>query len=83
MRAEVRQGLDRVDLLPVGRGYAELTAGVRGLPEGDVLGYARGELGYRPTSALSVFGFAEADLTLGGRLQPPGWMAGVGLRYSF
>lgn len=83
MRAEVRQGLDRVDLLPVGRGYAELSAGVRGTPGGDVLGYARGEVGYRPTSALSLFGFGEADVTLGGRLLPPSWMAGIGARYSF
>lgn len=67
----------------MGRGYAELSAGVRGLPGGDVLGFARGELGYRPTPNLSLFGFAEADLTLSGRLQPPSWMAGVGLRYSW
>lgn len=83
MRAEVRQGLDRVDARAVGTGYAELTAGVRGLPGGDVLGFARGELGYRPTERLSVFGFGEADVTLGGRLLPPSWMAGVGARYSF
>lgn len=70
-----------MDLLPVGRGYAELSAGVRGLPGGEVLGFARGELGYRPTQHLSVFGFG--DVTLGGRLQPPAWMAGLGLRYAF
>lgn len=82
MRAEVRQGLDRVALLPKGTGYAELSAGVRGVG-GDVVGFARGELGWHPRDNLSLFAFGEADVTLGGRLLPPSYQAGVGLRVTF
>lgn len=79
MRAEVRSGLDRASLLPVGTGYAELSAGVRSLG-GDVTGYVRGEVGWRPAPRVSVFGFGEG--TFGGSLGP-GWMAGIGARVGF
>lgn len=79
MRAEVRAGLDRVSLLPVGSGYAELSAGARGIG-GEVVGFVRGEVGWRPAPSVSVFGFGEA--TFGGSMGP-GWMAGIGARVGF
>ena len=79
MREEVRAGLDRVSLLPVGTGYAELSAGARGLG-GSAVGFVRGEVGWRPAQRVSVFGFGEG--TFGGPLGPA-WMAGVGARVSW
>lgn len=76
-------GLDRVDALRPGQGYAELTAGARG--EGaSIVGFVRGEVGARVTPGLSLFGFGEA--TLGGQLGgplTPGWMAGIGARVTW
>lgn len=83
MREAVRAGLDKVDLLPAGAGYAELTAGARG--EGaSVVGYVRGELGWRPTGHVSLFGFGEAHVSgTGLERMTPGWMAGIGARVSW
>lgn len=75
----MRSGLDRVSLLPAGHGYAELSAGVRGIGR-DFAGYARGELGARVDERLSVFGFAEALLP---STLTPEWQAGVGARVTW
>lgn len=83
MREAVASGLNKVDLLPSGSGYAEVTAGARG--EGrNVVGYARGELGWKPSGNVSLFGFGEASVggSLGGSLTPA-WMAGVGARVTW
>lgn len=62
-----------------GTGYAEVTAGARGLGK-EVVGYVRGELGARLTPQASLFGFGEAQLST--RLQPA-WMVGVGARVTW
>lgn len=72
-------GLDRVDALKPGQGYAEFLAGVRGAGR-DVVGFARGELGARLTPALSLFGFGEVTV---GTQAPPAWMAGIGGRVTW
>lgn len=83
VREAIGAGLDRVDTLKPGSGFAELTAGARG--EGtSVVGFARGELGARLTPGASLFAFGEA--TMGGELGrslTPGWQAGVGFRGSW
>lgn len=79
MRAEVRSGLDRAGKLEPGHGYAELSAGARGIGR-DFAGYARGELGARVDERLAVFGFAEALLPSS---LTPEWQAGIGARVSW
>ena len=79
MRGAVRSGLDRVSLLPKGHGYAELSAGARGVGRG-LAAFARGELGARVDERLSVFGFAEALLP---STLTPEWQAGVGARVTW
>lgn len=74
-RADVASGLDRVAALPVGRGYASLTAGV------DATGYAlRGEVGWRPRHNVDLFAFGEVAQRWG---RPVEAMAGVGARLRF
>lgn len=75
----MRSGLDRVSLLPAGHGYAELSAGARGVGRG-LAGFARGELGARATERLSVFAFVEALLP---STLTPEWQAGVGARVTW
>ncbi|PZR17543.1 MAG: hypothetical protein DI536_04310 [Archangium gephyra] len=60
-----------------------MTAGARG--EGtSIVGYARGELGWKPSGNVSLFGFGEATLSgTGFERMTPGWMAGVGARVSW
>lgn len=79
MRAEVRAGLDRAGKLTPGHGYAELSAGARGVGRG-LAAYARGELGARLDERLAVFGFAEALLPSS---LTPEWQAGVGARITW
>lgn len=79
MREGIRAGLERVEALKPGQGFAEATAGVRGDWSGGLVAFARGEVGFKPTSATALFGFAEA--TAGGAT--PGWMAGVGARVTW
>lgn len=79
MRAEVRSGLDRAGKLLPGHGYAELSAGARGVGRG-LAAYARGELGARLDERLAVFGFAEALLPSS---LTPEWQAGVGARVTW
>lgn len=74
-RADVASGLDRVAALPVGRGYASLTAAA------DLFGASlRGEMGWRPRANVDVFGFGEVAGRWG---QPVTAMAGVGARWRF
>lgn len=83
MREAVESGLARVDALKPGQGFVEATAGARG--EGaNVVGFARGELGWRPSVGTALFGFGEA--TLGGSFDrglAPAWMVGVGARVTW
>lgn len=79
VREALAAGLKRVDALVPGQGFAELTAGARGDFAGGLVGFARGELGYKPLTNLSLFAFGEA--TVGG--MTPGWMAGVGGRVTW
>jgi len=77
VRGEVRSGLDKASLLPVGRGYLEATVGARstaGL-------FARIEAGARPAQHLTVFGYGQVATGIPG-LQAFGsvWEAGVGAR---
>lgn len=83
MREAVETGLAKVDALEVGRGFAELTAGARG-EGGAVVGFARGEVGWRPASSVSLFGFGEATVS-GASLSTmkPAWQAGLGARVAW
>lgn len=73
--AHVASGLDRVAALPVGRGYASVTAAV------DVAGAVlRGEVGWHPRANVDVFGFGEVAGRWG---QPVTAMAGIGARLRF
>ncbi|MCC6178796.1 MAG: hypothetical protein WAZ94_15330 [Phycisphaerales bacterium] len=80
MRGEVRSGLDKASLLPIGGGYLEATAGVRSTA--GVFG--RIEAGLRPAQSLTVFGYGQVASGLPG-LQAfgPVWEAGVGLRVGW
>jgi hypothetical protein len=82
-REAIGAGLEHVDALKPGQGFAVITAGARG--EGaSIVGFARGEVGARLTPGLSLFGFGEA--TLAGQLGAPitpWWQAGVGLRATW
>ena len=75
VREEVRSGLERAKLLPVGAGYAELTAGLANPWGGDLNAYVRAELGWHPTDTLTAFGFAQADRA--------GVQAGIGARLTW
>lgn len=75
VKAEVRSGLERVSLLPVNTGYAEITAGINNPWSGTLGAFVRGEVGWHPAENVSVFGFAEANTT--------GFMAGAGANFSF
>lgn len=79
MREEVRAGLDGAAKLGEGHGYAELTAGAKGLWEGPSVAFVRGEVGWKPSKPVTLFGYGEA--TLGGQL--PGWQAGLGIRATW
>jgi hypothetical protein len=68
----VRDGLGRALGMPVGKGYADLTAGIAQ----DAGMYVRGELGWHPIPDLAAFAFGEASTTAP-------WDAGVGIRYTF
>lgn len=83
VREAIGAGLDRVDALKPGRGFAELTAGARG-ESASVVGFARGELGARLSVGASLFAFGEA--TVGGSMDlqlTPAWQAGVGFRSTW
>ena len=80
VRGEVRSGLDKASLLPVGGGYLEATAGARstaGL-------FARIEAGLRPAQNLTVLGYGQVAMGIPG-LQAfgPVWEAGVGARVGW
>lgn len=79
-RAEVRSGLDRAKLLPVGGGFLEATAGLTSTPLGGAA-FARLEAGARPLEALTVFGYGQASTPL--QAFAPTFEAGVGLRVGF
>lgn len=68
-----------MDALPAGRGYAELTAGVRGLGR-DFAAFGRAEVGWKPNANVSLFGFGEVNVS---PVLPPSWMAGVGARFTW
>ncbi len=75
VKAEVKSGLDRVQELIKGGGFAELTAGVVKPYDGELDGFVRGEVGYKPTDTTSFFGFVEATLKQA--------QAGLGFRKDF
>lgn len=85
VREELTAGLSRVDLLPKGTGYFESTAGVRGILNAGMVGYIRAEAGYKPADNISLFVFGEINTGFERIGQPMhlGWMAGVGLRWTF
>lgn len=70
--AEVAKGLDKAGLLPVGSGYLDFTGGAstqRGA-------FVRGEAGWHPRDALTIFGYGQASTSGGAE-------AGAGLRWTF
>ncbi len=73
--AELRTGLDRATLLPIGTGFAQLSAGMVKPWGGTLDAFVRAELGARPLANLSAFAFAEANRF--------GAQAGVGARVTF
>jgi hypothetical protein len=79
VREALSAGLDRVDALTPGQGFAEVTAGARGLGR-EVVGFARGEVGWKPAVNSALFAFGEASF--GTQLQPA-WMAGIGARVTW
>lgn len=64
-----------MQLLPVGRGYVDVMAGVD-LRLGSTVGFARIEAGFHPLQPLTLFGFAETHFR--GDLA-----AGVGARVAW
>ncbi len=68
-------GLDRVDQLVPGHGFANLTAGVNDVFGGGLGAFVEGEVGWKPRENVDLFGFAKADLV--------GVQAGIGARVSF
>jgi len=72
----LRDGLERVKLLPVGGGFVDVTGGVDVRPGLAPAAFARLEAGLKPLEALTAFGFAETHFQ--GDLQ-----AGVGLRLAW
>lgn len=77
MKAEVRSGLDRAKLLPVGGGYLEATAGLNSL----VGAFGRVEAGVRPLENLTAFAYGQASTGL--QTLAPTFEAGVGLRIGW
>lgn len=77
--APVRAGLDKVDALKPGSGFAELLAGARSSPTG-FEGFARTEAGWKFTPNGSAFAFGEAALN---PQTGAAWQAGVGARFSW
>jgi hypothetical protein len=75
VRAETRAGLDRAELLGVGRGYLEASAGVDRPWGGQAEAFARLEAGAHPFGPLSLFAFGQVDLH--------GSSAGAGARVTF
>lgn len=71
----MRDGLERVDLLPVGSAYVELGAGARKPWDAPLELYARAEAGAHPLSSVDLFGFLEGS-TVGAE-------AGLGARWHF
>jgi hypothetical protein len=72
----VTSGLERVDQLPVGGGYAELEVGAVGTV--DTLSWlAHLEAGFHPAASVDVFTYGQADLKWGDGLS---WQAGLGAR---
>lgn len=76
--APVRAGLDAVERLSPGGGFAELLAGARGGPAG-VEAFARGEAGWHLSPNASAFAFGEATLNGTG----PAWQTGIGARFAW
>jgi hypothetical protein len=79
VQVALRAGLDRVDGMAPGTGYALVTGGLRGIGP-DFAAMVRGELGARVGTRVSVFGYGEADFALH---QPPAWQAGLGARVTW
>ena len=79
MQGALRAGLDSVDKLAPGTGYALVMGGLRGIGP-DFAAMVRGELGARVGTHVSVFGYGEADVALH---QPPAWQAGLGARVTW
>lgn len=74
VKAEVRAGLDRAQLLPVGKFEATVSAGVNHPFSGGLGAFVRGEVDWHPRESLTAFGFAQADTD--------GLTAGVGMRFA-
>lgn len=76
--APILEGLDKVDALTPGAGFAELLAGARSSASG-VDAFARGQLGWHFAPNGSAFAFGEASTGPSG----PAWQTGVGARVTF
>ncbi len=75
MREAVRAGLDRVDALVPGHGFANLTAGVNQQWGGQLGAFVEAEVGFKPRENVDLFAFGKADLA--------GASAGLGARLTF
>lgn len=71
----MRAGLDRAELLGVGHGYAEATAGLVRPWDGQLSAFARIEAGAHSLAGLDLFAFGRADLV--------GVQAGAGARVTW
>ncbi|MFZ5440444.1 MAG: hypothetical protein ACOZQL_10570 [Myxococcota bacterium] len=76
LKSELRDGLKRMEALPVGGGYVDVLAGVDLLAGSTPAAFARIEVGAHPVKPLALFGFAETHFR--GDLA-----AGVGARLSW
>lgn len=77
MKSEVRSGLERAKLLPVGGGYLEATAGLTSLAGA----FGRIESGVHPVENLTAFAYGQASTGL--QTLAPSFEAGVGLRLAW
>jgi hypothetical protein len=75
----IRAGLDKVDALKPGAGFAEVLAGARGGSSG-LEGFARAEAGWHFMPQGSAFGFGEASIS---PTTGAAWQAGVGARFTW
>lgn len=70
-------GLDRVDALEAGHGYADVEVSAVGQVGASPWMQAQLEAGYHPLAGVDLFTFGRADAQFGGQLE---WQAGFGAR---
>jgi hypothetical protein len=71
----LRQGLETVSALPVGKGYAQLSAGIYKPWGEDWNAFGRLEAGYHVLDPVALFAYGQVDRW--------GAHAGAGLRFKF